>query len=112
MSERCRQLSDRDYAAHIGQVGLGLTQSLALFLPALALREVEHESQGLAPAVPNHRGSEQHGYAAAVAAEVLLFKDFAGASRSELRFRSIGYGLPYARSQLCPSASLDSDFYT
>src|SRR5260370_6839596 len=43
-------------------------------------------SQGFVPG--NHRGSDQHGHAAAVAAEVLLFIHFAGAARSELRNRS------------------------
>src|SRR6266403_2977172 len=87
-------------------------QSLALFLCALALREVEHECQGLGPGVPNHRGSDQHGHAAAIATEVLLFKDFAGAARSELRHRSFADGLPFGRRQLCPLESSRADVVT
>ena len=87
-------------------------QSLALFLGALALREVEHECQGLAAGVPNHRGSYQHGHAAPVATEILLFKDFAGAARSELRHRSIADGLRFGRRQLCPLESSRGDVVT
>src|ERR1700722_116249 len=82
-----------------------MTQPLALFLCVLALREVEYECQGLAPALINHRGRNQCRHAAAVAAKVLLFEEFAGAARSELRRRPLTDDLPFRRRKFRPSKS-------